>query len=744
MIEEFKDKRPRVFFPTKWANSVARWIQGLHSESGTIKTDNTLDPKEKAASIDVDIDAVVAKSKPLLLKFFVGRADKTAIDNESIIVKDGKFAVSETWLDGRGKGKQDDDGTQSNNEGSDDGTQSGGDSGGESGGSTDGETTANYPWKIKSTENGMAIFLPSNSLNINGTARTLTTPLSAISSLGADWYALPPSSSGSWWLRLTLADGGITTAIVGTNSETGEGDTMVLIAGQDNGKIKQMILGTLFVATGTAAGASGAQDEVEPIIGNMPHPLAVRRTWIWSDALNRRCYEYWIMVFPRSDLDLTSDDRMYFRYKGINYLVLCRRTSSGFIPLVLPTARLYAGEMLTLNPLSTFQFKTADGKIETNAGRVFPTSLKDFHWAYLGGDTQLGDCSIYAVFVDYSPGGSYGDTGHGVFFATKQYTAQEVRQLGQAKATATNSIWPDFSTVSSVTNVKVAEILNKEITQVYEYEREEWAVEFRDWDNTLISRQLVLDGDAAIAPESPSRGSGYTFSGWSVPYNRILENTIIMAQYETDKTVTFEDWDGTVLKTEVVAWGGSATPPANPTRSDYDFTGWSAGYNNITADVTITAQYNIMDPITIYFVGDSRTTTRQIPRGSAVGNLPEATKERHSFTGWYTSHDGGTQITSESTFSGDSWLYARFTLTHYKVYFTGLYTSKQIASVSISETTVAIGSAVTFPQVAIHDSRYRFYGWQDDQTEAIYQTQTVVPTRDNATYNVIVEDTLAH
>ena len=725
------------FSPTVWANSVVRWIQGIHSKSGTIKTRNTINPTDESASLDVDIPVLVEKSKELLLKSFVGRGDETAIDCESLIVKGGKFAVSEAWLDGKKKKKTEDDGTESE---SDDDGEGNGEV--ESDGSED---NTDYPWKIKEAEtnqNRMAIFLPSNFLNINGTSRTLTTALDAIPSLGNDWYALPTSQSNSWWLRLSLADGGFTTEIVGTNSGTEEGDTMVLIGSQTSGEIKQMILGTLFVTTGTAAGASGAQDEVEPIIGNMPHPFAVRRTWVWSDALNRRCYEYWLMLFPRSDFELNYDDRKFFRYKGINYLLLCRRSSVYYFPLVLPTARLYTGEMLTLNPLTTFQFKTADGKIETNAGELFSGDSK-LHWLYLGGDTQLGNCSIYAIFVDYSPSGSYGDTGHGVFFATKEYTAQEVRALEMAKAVAYSSVYPDLTTVSSVTNVKVAEILNKEITQVYEYEREEWAVEFRDWDNTLISRQLVFDGDAAIAPESPSRGSGYTFSGWSVPYNRILENTIIMAQYETDKTVTFEDWNGTVLKTEVVAWGGSATPPDNPTRSGYDFTGWSEGYNYITADVTITAQYNIMDPITIYFVGDSRTTTRQIPRGGAVGNLPEATKERHSFSGWYTSNDGGTQITSESTFSADSWVYAQFTLTHYKVYFSGLYTSKQIASVSISETTVAIGSAVTFPQVTIHDSRYRFYGWQDDKTEVIYQTQTVVPTRDNATYNVAVEDTLA-
>ena len=56
-------------------------------------------------------------------------------------------------------------------------------------------------------------------------------------------------------------------------------------------------------------------------------------------------------------------------------------------------------------------------------------------------------------------------------------------------------------------------------------------------------------------------------------------------------TVTFKDWDGTVLKTQQVSYGGYATPPANPTRPGYTFTGWDRSYSYITANTVITALY---------------------------------------------------------------------------------------------------------------------------------------------------------
>ena len=70
--------------------------------------------------------------------------------------------------------------------------------------------------------------------------------------------------------------------------------------------------------------------------------------------------------------------------------------------------------------------------------------------------------------------------------------------------------------------------------------------------------------------------------------------------YEMPKstyTVIFKDWDGFVLKTQTVEEGSSATAPSNPTRAGYIFIGWDVAFDNITSDLTVTAQYEkITDP----------------------------------------------------------------------------------------------------------------------------------------------------
>ena len=118
-----------------------------------------------------------------------------------------------------------------------------------------------------------------------------------------------------------------------------------------------------------------------------------------------------------------------------------------------------------------------------------------------------------------------------------------------------------------------------------------YTVRFLDWDNSVISTQTVPRGGSATAPPNPTR-DGYTFTGWDKSFTNITANTDIHAQYSIKTyTVRFLDWNNTVLDTQTINHGSNATPPPNPTRDGYTFTGWSGNYTNVTANVDIIAQY---------------------------------------------------------------------------------------------------------------------------------------------------------
>lgn len=83
----------------------------------------------------------------------------------------------------------------------------------------------------------------------------------------------------------------------------------------------------------------------------------------------------------------------------------------------------------------------------------------------------------------------------------------------------------------------------------------------------------------------------------------------------TSHTVTFKDYDGTVLKTETVEDGKAATAPAEPERAGYIFTGWDKVFSYVKGDLIVTAQYQeILEPtIMIPNVTASAGDTVSIP-----------------------------------------------------------------------------------------------------------------------------------
>ena len=56
-------------------------------------------------------------------------------------------------------------------------------------------------------------------------------------------------------------------------------------------------------------------------------------------------------------------------------------------------------------------------------------------------------------------------------------------------------------------------------------------------------------------------------------------------------TVTFKDYDGTVLKEDTVVSGQGAVPPLNPTRDGYTFNGWDSDFSKVTGNMIVTALY---------------------------------------------------------------------------------------------------------------------------------------------------------
>lgn len=109
--------------------------------------------------------------------------------------------------------------------------------------------------------------------------------------------------------------------------------------------------------------------------------------------------------------------------------------------------------------------------------------------------------------------------------------------------------------------------------------------------NYTSSQAIIVSLGTSITSSLSVKAKGSSmFSSGTVS----MKNLVYEVVYEYDDglyTVTFKDWDGSILKTETVEEGNDTTPPNTPTRDGHLCIGWDKTYTNITTDTTITAQY---------------------------------------------------------------------------------------------------------------------------------------------------------
>ena len=128
---------------------------------------------------------------------------------------------------------------------------------------------------------------------------------------------------------------------------------------------------------------------------------------------------------------------------------------------------------------------------------------------------------------------------------------------------------------------------------VTEVPKEYFTVKFVDTDGyTSISMQTVVEGGSAAPPVMPETRGDLVFRGWDKDYTNIRRGTIIKAIYQKEfLTVRFFDADATLLKTEQVRYGESASAPAVSDKAGYSFNGWNAEFDRVTADIDVYATY---------------------------------------------------------------------------------------------------------------------------------------------------------
>ena len=194
-------------------------------------------------------------------------------------------------------------------------------------------------------------------------------------------------------------------------------------------------------------------------------------------------------------------------------------------------------------------------------------------------------------------------------------------------------------------------------TAVYDEKKLEYTIIWRDYDGTELLRERVSQGDMPEYPNGiPSRPGTdeihYVFTGWEPELTPVTGDAEYTATYEERKpeyTITWKDFDGTVLLTEVVAYGETPSykydTPQKPGTDEvyYTFAGWNPSPIPATEDAEYIATYDQhIRKYTITWKNYDGTVllTEQVAYGETpdythgTPQKPGTNEVYYTFTGW--------------------------------------------------------------------------------------------------------------
>ena len=186
---------------------------------------------------------------------------------------------------------------------------------------------------------------------------------------------------------------------------------------------------------------------------------------------------------------------------------------------------------------------------------------------------------------------------------------------------------------------------------------------FKEWQ--------VMSGDVTV------KNDKFTMPSGNVEIKAIFEEDA--PPTPTEYTVTVKtDGNGTASASHAKAVVGTEITLTATPNAGYHFKEWQVMSGDVTvrddkftmpgSDVEVKAIFEEDAPptpteYTVTFDGNdgtpsvgSMTTTKQ-----KLTSLPDASRSKHSFNGWYTEKSGGTKITTDTVFSANTTVYAHWT-----------------------------------------------------------------------------------
>ena len=201
---------------------------------------------------------------------------------------------------------------------------------------------------------------------------------------------------------------------------------------------------------------------------------------------------------------------------------------------------------------------------------------------------------------------------------------------------------------------------NVTYTAVYTSTVNTYTVTWKNWDGTILETDEKVEYgtlptyDGEMPTKAADTQYTYNFKGWTPDVDTVTGNVTYTAVYTSTVntyTVTWKNWDGTILETdEKVEYGtlptydGETPTKAADTQYTYTFKGWTPDVDTVTGNVTYTAVYD--STVNTYTVtwknenGDVLETDQNVAYGTVPtynGATPTKAADAqytYTFKGW--------------------------------------------------------------------------------------------------------------
>ena len=218
--------------------------------------------------------------------------------------------------------------------------------------------------------------------------------------------------------------------------------------------------------------------------------------------------------------------------------------------------------------------------------------------------------------------------------------------------------------------------ITKDITLYAVYEINKYTVTYIN-EGIEYHKETAIYGSVITSIQDPTK-AGYTFTGW---YNEkedkinhpitVTENITLHSKYEINTyTVSFYHNNEKYVEDQKVNYGESAVKPSiDPTKEDYNFSGWVIkGTNNkydftskVTKDIELESSFTAKPTYTVTFkIGNEVILTENVIEGHKVTSKEAPYKKGYLFDKWYSDEGLTIENNFDEKIMGNKTIYGKY------------------------------------------------------------------------------------